>query len=86
MSQVTAPNSILLTFDECDEGTTRLDLMIGAEEVELEEDAYFSFSRPLQVNLTVHRSVEMFTLTATFAALSAGNAAAVLWKPRNCWK
>lgn len=61
MSQISASSPILLTFDECEEGRTHLDFAIGAEEIEL-EDTYFKFPRSLQVDLTVHRSIETFTL------------------------
>lgn len=71
MSQASAAHPILLTFDECEEGTTQLGFEIGPQEIEL-EDAFLSFPRPLQVDLTVHRSTELFTLNGHIRTVVCG--------------
>ena len=51
--------AIELRFDDFEEGRTRLSFEVTAEEIEL-ADAYFAFPTPLQVELSVQRSLETF--------------------------
>lgn len=61
MERSAEKSPLVLNLDELEEGITRLNFQVGAEEIEL-SDAYFSFPRPFQVELDVHRTFENFTV------------------------
>lgn len=60
-----------LKFDDLKEGGTRLSFGVTAEELEL-SDAYFGFPTPLQVKLSVQRSLETFTVEGEIRYLLEG--------------
>ena len=53
--------ALLLKLDDLSEGITSLEVQVSAGEIDLHDDNY-SFPGPLQVRLSIHRALEIFTV------------------------